>query len=73
MKNKRPDATLVGYRVLFDTKGNLVTERTSTDIKKLKKFLSREDYSLLRTIIFEATSQIDQIHNQIEATLNARK
>ena len=73
MKNKRPDATLVGYRVLFDTKGNLVTERTSTDIKKLKKFLSQEDYSLLRTIIFESTNQLDKIHGQIEATLNARK
>ena len=44
MKNKKKEAVLIGYKILFDTKGNLITERISTDIKKLKKYLNIEDY-----------------------------
>ena len=54
MTNKNNEATLLGYRILFDSKGNLITERTSVDIKKLKKSFSLEDYNLLRSILFEA-------------------
>jgi hypothetical protein len=73
MKNKKNEATLIGYKILFDKKGNLVTERISTDIKKLKKYFSQEDYSMVRSIINEATIKLDKIHNEIEAALNARK
>jgi hypothetical protein len=73
MKNKKNEATLIGYKILFDKKGNLVTERISTDIKKLKKYFSQEDYSMVRSIINEATIKLDKIHNEIEGALNARK
>ena len=33
MKNKKNEAILISYKILFDKKGNLVTERISTDIK----------------------------------------
>ena len=32
MTKKREEATLVGYKILFDAKGNLVTERTAVDL-----------------------------------------
>jgi hypothetical protein len=73
MTKKIVEAPLVGYKILFDAKGNLVTERTFVDIKKLKKFLSKEDYSLINSIIFQATVELDTIHNKIEASLDARK
>ena len=73
MNNKKTEATLVGYRVLFDKKGTLITERTSTDLKYLKSVLSRRDYNILRTVIHEATIRLNDIHNQIELALDARK
>tara|TARA_Y100000310_G_scaffold150932_1_gene150438 strand:+ start:426 stop:647 length:222 start_codon:yes stop_codon:yes gene_type:complete len=73
MNNNKNEAVLIGYKILFDRKGNLITERISTDIKKLKKYFSQEDYSMVRSIINEATIKLDKIHNEIEAALNARK
>ena len=73
MNNKKTEATLVGYKVLFDKKGNLMTERTSTDLKYLESVLSRRDYNILRTVIYEATIRLNDIHNQIEVALDARK
>lgn len=73
MTKKREEATLVGYKILFDAKGNLVTERTAVDIKKLEKFFSKEDYSLVKSIISETKIELDRIHNRIEAALDARK
>ena len=73
MKNKKNEAILISYKILFDKKGNLVTERISTDIKKLKKYLNIEDYNILRSTIYEATLRLNEIHNQIEVALDARK
>ena len=73
MKNKKKEAVLIGYKILFDTKGNLITERISTDIKKLKKYLNIEDYNILRSTMYEATLRLNEIHNQIEVSLDARK
>ena len=73
MNKKKTEATLVGYKVLFDKKGNLITERTSTDLKYLESTLSRRDYNILRTVIYEATIRLNDIHNQIEVALDARK
>ena len=73
MNNEKNEAILIGYKILFDKKGNLITERISTDIKKLKKYFSLEDYSIIRSVINESTIKLDKIHNEIEEALNARK
>ena len=73
MTKKREEATLVGYKILFDVKGNLVTERIAVYIKKLEKFFNKEDYSLVKSIISETKIELDRIHNRIEAALDARK
>ena len=41
MRTKRTEAKLIGYSLFFDLTGKLVTERTSTDIKELKKFFTK--------------------------------
>jgi len=73
MRTKREEAQLLGYRVLYNRAGNLVTERTSVDIKELKKYFSVEEYATLQTVLREATRKLDEVHNYIEANLNARK
>jgi CO dehydrogenase/acetyl-CoA synthase beta subunit len=73
MSIKRKEAQILGYKLLYDRTGKLVTERTSTDISKLKKFLSKEEYVTLQTVLREATQKLDEVHNYIEDSLNARK
>ena len=73
MKKKREEAELLGYKLLYNRTGNLVTERLSTDITELKKYFSTEEYSILHTIVREATKKLDEVHSYIEANLNARK
>tara|TARA_R110000823_G_scaffold239989_1_gene365071 strand:- start:140 stop:370 length:231 start_codon:yes stop_codon:yes gene_type:complete len=73
MKTKREEALLLGYKLLYNRAGNLVTEKTSVDIRELKTLFSLEEYSTLQTVIREATAKLDEVHNYIEANLNARK
>ena len=40
MKKKRDEAELLGYKLLYNRTGNLVTERLTTDITQLKKYFS---------------------------------
>lgn len=73
MRTKREEAKLLGYELLYNRAGNLVTERTSVDISKLKQFFTKEEYATLQTVVREATKKLDEVHNYIEANLNARK
>jgi len=70
---KREEAKLLGYEILFNKQGQLISERTSTDITKLKNQLTKEDFNLLQSTVRSATRELDAIHNKIEADLNARK
>ena len=69
----KKEATLLGYKFLYNRAGKLITERTSVDIRKLKKYFTDEEYSLLKSVIREGKVELDSIHNKIEASLNARK
>ena len=68
----KQEARLLQYSLLYDRSGKLITERISTDIKKLKPYLSTEEYATLQTIVREGTIKLYEIHNYIEANLNTR-
>jgi len=70
---KREEAKLLAYAILFNKQGQLITERTSTDITQLKKHLTKEDFNLLQTTIRNTNRELDNVHNKIEADLNGRK
>ena len=69
---KTQEAKLLQYTLLYDRSGKLVTERISTDIEKLKTYFSKEDYSLLKTLLRECTQKLDEVHNHLENNLDAR-
>tara|TARA_R100000458_G_scaffold41606_1_gene39314 strand:+ start:927 stop:1157 length:231 start_codon:yes stop_codon:yes gene_type:complete len=73
MKTKREEAILLGYKLLYDKTGKLITERLTTDITKLKKYLSQTDYSVLEVVVRDCTAKLDEVHNYIESNLDARK
>ena len=58
---------------MYNRAGKLITERVSTDIKELKPYFTEEEYATLQTVIREGTNKLDEIHNYIEANLNARR
>jgi|TARA_B100001939_G_scaffold135572_1_gene117707 hypothetical protein len=72
MKTKRKEARLLSYTLLYDKSGKLVTERVSTDVEKLKPFFTDEEFYTLKTTLRKATTELDKIHNQIEADLHCR-
>jgi|TARA_B100000073_G_C23381224_1_gene431152 hypothetical protein len=69
---KTQEAKLLQYTLLYDRSGKLVTERISTDIEQLKPYFSKEDYSLLKTLLRECTQKLDEVHNHLENNLDAR-
>jgi hypothetical protein len=72
MSIKRKEAKILGYKLLYDRTGRLITERTSTDITELKKFLTTEEYNTLNTVVRETTNKLDKIHKYLEDYLNSR-
>jgi len=72
-RRKREEAKLLGYAILFNKQGQLITERTSTDITKLKNQLTKEDFNTLQATVRSATRELDEVHSKIEADLNFRK
>jgi len=73
MKTKRTEAKLLGYTILFNKKGQLITERLSTNIKELEDRLTKEDFNLLQSVLRSGKRELDKVHSKIEAELNARK
>jgi len=73
MRTKREEARLLSYTLLYEKSGKLSTERVSTDTENPEKFLTVEDYNILKTTIREATTELDKVHNKIEAHLNGRR
>ncbi len=72
MKTKRKEALVLGYKLLYDRSGKLVSERTSTDISSLKAYLSKEEFHTLDTVLREATLKLDGVHAYLENYLSAR-
>ena len=72
MSMNKKEAVLLGYKVLYNRAGKLITERVSTDIKELKPYFKPEEYATLQVIMRECTQKLDEIHSHIENCLNSR-
>ena len=69
---KKNEAVLVSYKLLIDTKGKVITERSVSDIDQLEEKFNPVIFNTLKTTIKLALVEFDKIHNMIEANLNAR-
>ena len=69
MKSK--EANILSYRILFDTKGQLITEMSGLPIGDAKKAFSGSDLKIIETILRETKQKLLNIHNDLEAELNA--
>ena len=68
---KATEANILSFHILFDTKGRLVTETSGIPIKDAQKVFKGYDLKIVETIIREARQKILDIHNDLEAELDA--
>ena len=68
---KAKEANILSYRILFDTKGQLVTEVGGLPIEDAKKVFKGTDLKIIQTIIREGRQRIFNIHNELEAELDS--
>ncbi len=67
------EANLISYKIVFDSKGKLISERSIAQIEKIKEQFTAYDYETLQAVLRKAKVELDKVHNLIEAELNARK
>jgi hypothetical protein len=68
---KAKEANILSYRILFDTKGQLITEISGLPIKDASKAFSGRDLQIIQTVIREGRHKMNSIHNELEAELDA--
>ena len=67
------EANLISYKIVFDSKGKLISERSIADIKEIRNQFTTSEFETLQTILRIETLVLDKVHNLIEANLNARR
>ena len=68
---KATEANIISFKVIFDSKGKLVTETSSLPIDEAKKIFKNYDSRIIETILRETKQKCLSIHNDLEAELNA--
>jgi len=68
---KAKEANILSYRILFDTKGQLITEISGLPIEDAGKAFSGSDLKIIQTVIREGRQKMNNIHNHLEAELDA--
>tara|TARA_R100001594_G_scaffold3191_3_gene12135 strand:- start:61 stop:288 length:228 start_codon:yes stop_codon:yes gene_type:complete len=68
---KAKEANILSYRILFDTKGKLITEISGLPIEDAGKAFSGSDLKIIQTVIREGRQKMTDIHNHLEAELDA--
>ena len=67
------EANLISYKIVFDSKGKLISERSIAKIDEIRNQFKEYEYDTLQTILRIAKLELDKVHNIIEANLNDRR
>lgn len=67
------EANLISYKIVFDSKGKLISERSIAKLDEIRNQFKEYEYDTLQTILRIAKLELDKVHNLIEANLNARR
>lgn len=66
------DGNIISFKVLLDSSGKLVTEKSEVDLPKLKDSISKETYFTMQTILRVVNAEFNKLHSKIETELDAR-
>ena len=71
MTKKSTEANLLGFKILIDSKGCLVTEMSGVREKDLPKAFSGDDLRLMRQIQRLLRPKIQELHKFLEDEISA--
>ena len=69
---KKKEATLISYKLVIDQKGKVYSERSVSEIDTLEERLKPILFNTLKQVLKRTSTELDTIHNKVEADLNAR-
>tara|TARA_R100000687_G_C6313544_1_gene101574 strand:+ start:170 stop:394 length:225 start_codon:yes stop_codon:yes gene_type:complete len=69
---KKHEATLISYKLVIDQKGKVYSERSLSDIDQIEERFNPILFTTLKQILRNTSTELDKIHNRLEAELNAR-
>ena len=68
---KASEANIISFKVIFDSKGRLVTETSSLPSDKANTVFKDYELKVVETILRETKQKLLKIHDNLEAELNA--
>ena len=69
--NKKKEANIIGFKVLINSKGVVVTELSGIPEDELHKVFKGEDLSTIRNIVQLTKPKLEVLHKFLEDELNA--
>ena len=71
MTKKKTEANLLGFRIVIDSKGSLLTEMSGVPEKDLPKAFSGDELRLMRQIQRLLRPKLQELHSFLEDEINA--
>jgi|TARA_R110001606_G_C14984394_1_gene604856 hypothetical protein len=68
----KKEATLISYKLIIDQKGKVYSERSLSDIDQIEERFKPILFNTLKQVLQRTSTELDKIHNKVEADLNAR-
>tara|TARA_S200002703_G_C3726588_1_gene223262 strand:- start:127 stop:351 length:225 start_codon:yes stop_codon:yes gene_type:complete len=66
------EGNLIGFRIFFDSTGNLMTEFNQVPMKEVSKiFKEPEEHKIVTTVLDQALNCFQGLHEKIEKELDA--
>ena len=69
--SKGREANIIGFRVLINCEGNVVTEMSGIPLSELSSVLKGDELAIMRNIVHLTKPKLDEIHSFLEDELNA--
>ena len=68
----KKEATLISYKLIIDQKGKVYSERSLSDIDQIEERFKPVLFNTLKQVLQRTSTELDKIHNKVEADLNSR-
>lgn len=68
---KTKEGNLLSFKILIDTKGNLITEFSGLPLNKAHLVFSGHDLILIQKLIKEGRTNLDKLHDKLQKELQA--
>ena len=71
VKLSKNEATVLGFKILIDSKGNVVTEMCGIPEQSLHKAFKGDELETMRNIVHLTKPKLEELHGFLESELSA--